>query len=189
MLAVAVVATFVTAELWRDVRIERASIAAKCGWVAFVVLLVWWLWEDCGVLDGMRRLGRLLLLGALAFAVLHLYYRRAQIVDAGVEVDAIYTFVRSGLVREWRDGGDIRRSDPSFSQMPMQLFGHLPGYVIGFRSAPAPSRSTSRTCCRSRSCWRCSSTRSCVRGSSRRPAACSWRRASGRIGSPCCSAT
>ncbi len=131
LLALVVVATFVTAECLRDVSLDHASIAAKCGWSGFVVLFLWWLWEDCGVLHGMRRLGRLLLLGAIAFAVLHLYYRRAGIVDAGVEVDATYTFVGLGW---FLTGGTVTFAGPtpSFAQMPMQLFGHLPGYVIGF---------------------------------------------------------
>ena len=132
LLALAVVATFVTAECLRDVSVEQASTAAKCGWAGFVVLFFWWLWEDCGALDGMRRLGRLLWLGALAFAVLHLYYRRSQMADAGVEVDAIYTFVGLGWFATGGTAVTFAGPTPSFAQMPMQLFGHLPGYLIGF---------------------------------------------------------
>jgi hypothetical protein len=132
VLALAVVATFAVSELLRGPVQTNAAIVSMVGWAGFVLLFFWWLWEDCGVVEGIRRLGRLLALTAVAVVVLYLHYRRSHVLDAGVEVDATYTFMGLGWFLELRTPITFAGQTVSFPQMPMQLLGHLPAYLVGF---------------------------------------------------------
>ncbi len=132
LLALLVVATFVVAECLRDSLHPTAARVSTVGWLAFGVLLGWWLFEDDGVLGAIRRVGRLLALTAIAMVVACLYYRRAGMFDAGVEIDATYTFVGLGWFVDGAEPLTFAGRTVSFCQMPMQLLGHLPGYLVGF---------------------------------------------------------
>ena len=123
---------FVLAELLRGTDIVQATVLSMVGWSAFAILFVSWWWEDCGVRAGLRSLGRLALLAGIAFAVLYLFYRHAHLVEAGMEVDATYTFMGLGWFTTVENAITYAGQTPSFAQFPMALLGHLPGYLVGF---------------------------------------------------------
>src|SRR5258706_8067352 len=93
LLVVTIAVTFVVAGALRFVHPAPATVASMVGWASFVVLFLAWLWEDCGVREGLRRLGRLAVLTGVAFGVFYLYYRRSHLLDAGMEIDATFTFM------------------------------------------------------------------------------------------------
>ena len=143
----------------RDVRRHRVAAFAGpqdpvymsiAGWAGFVVLLFWWLWEDCGIRDGMRRLGRLLLLTTIAFGVLYLHYRRSQIVDAGVEVDATYTYMGLGWFVRLMTPLTFAGQTVSFPQMPHAAPRARARVRARGSTASAPSGSTSEHLLRDR---------------------------------------
>ena len=131
-LVVVIAAAFVGAELLRASDPFRGTALSMVGWSAFVVLFLWWLWEDCGIGVGLRELVRVVVLTSVACAVLYLYYRHSGLLAAGIEVDAGYTFV--GL--QWFVGFDnpitYAGRTTSFAQFPLALMTHLPGYLVGF---------------------------------------------------------
>lgn len=132
LLVSTIVTAFLVAESLRFAQPARATVASMVGWGSFGVLCLAWLWEDCGAREGLRRLGRFAVLTGVAFLVILLYYRRSHLLEAGIDVDAGYTFI--GLGNFARLAGPITYAGrtPSFPQFPMQLLGHLPGYLIGF---------------------------------------------------------
>jgi hypothetical protein len=123
---------FTGAELLRARDPFRATALSMVGWTIFLVLFLWWLWEDCGVRTGLRALFRVAVLTSVAFAVLYAYYRRSQLLAAGIEVDAGYTFL--GL--EWFFAFDnpitYGGRTTSFAQFPLALLTHVPGVLLGF---------------------------------------------------------
>ena len=127
-----VVMTFALAELARGPVQTRATILSMIGWATFLVLFLTWLWEECGVRTGLRRLGRITVLSAVAFAVLYLYYRRSRLLEAGIEVDATYTFLGVRWFTSLENPITFAGITMSFAQFPMALLGHLPAYLVGF---------------------------------------------------------
>jgi len=132
LLVLITVATFVVAESLRFSDPRNAALSSMVGWASYVTLLLARLWEDCGVGVGLRRLARVLVLTAVAFAVVYLYYRRSHMLDAGMEVDATFTFMGLGYFLRFDGPLTYAGRTPSFPQFPMQILGHLPGYLIGF---------------------------------------------------------
>src|SRR5262245_47221731 len=96
LLVLVTVASFVVAEALRFSDPRHATIASMVGWATFVTLVLAWLWKDCGVRAGVRRLARTTVLTLVAFAVIYAYYRRSHLLDAGMEVDASFTFMGLG---------------------------------------------------------------------------------------------
>lgn len=132
LLVLVTVGTFVVAEALRSSDPWRATIASMVGWASFVTLVLAWLWKDCGVRGGLRRLARVTLLTAVAFGVIWAYYRRAHLLDAGMEVDASFTFMGLGYFLTLESPITWAGRTTSFPQFPMQILGHLPGYLLGF---------------------------------------------------------
>jgi hypothetical protein len=132
LLALLVAAIFALAEVSRAPGPERATVLSMIGWVAFTLLFLWWLWEDCGVRIGLHRLARVGALAALAFGVFYLFYRRSHLLEAGIEVDATYTFLGAGWFLSLANPITFSGHTVSFAQMALQLLGHLPAHLVGF---------------------------------------------------------
>src|SRR6185436_15674919 len=131
-LVLVLVTAFVLAELLRYRDAFRATILSMAGWTSFAVLFLCWLWEDCGVRTGLRRLARVAVLTAIAFAVLSLYYVRSQLLAAGIEVDATYTFMGTEWFLALDNPITFAGRTTSFAQFPMALLAHLPAALVGF---------------------------------------------------------
>jgi hypothetical protein len=131
-LGAAVIACMAFGELARLVQPERATIASMVGWVLLVAMTLRWLRDDRGWRVVAERLARITLLAGAAFVVLYLYYAHSHVVEAGVHVDLVYTYV--GL--EWFIGlhNPITFGARTFSypQFPSMLLEHLPALMIGF---------------------------------------------------------
>lgn len=132
-LVLVLLAAFSLAELARYTDPVHGTVMSMAGWVAFAALFLLWLWEDCGLRVGLRRLARLAVLTLVAFGVLYLYYRRSQLLDIGIEVDATFTY----LGVEWFTALDnpitFAGRTTSFAQFPMALLTHLPAHLfVGF---------------------------------------------------------
>ena len=84
-------ALFSAAEVCRYTSPRASATLSLTGWIAFLVLFFLWLWEPTGPRAGIVDLARTGVLTCVAFGVRYLYYKRSGIVDAGIEVDAVYT--------------------------------------------------------------------------------------------------
>lgn len=123
---------FLAAELLRDVARPQSTLLSMIGWTTFVLLWVVWLCARRGIRGGLARIARVSALTVVAFPVLYAYYAHSQLVAAGIEVDASYTFL--GL--HWFVGMDnpitYAGRTTSFAQFPLALLTHLPADLVGF---------------------------------------------------------
>jgi hypothetical protein len=128
----AVVALFVAAELARGPIPIRATILSMIGWGTFAVLFFVWLWQDCGIGAGILRVARLVAFTAVAFAVFYAFYRRSELLRAGTEIDATFTFIGLHWFMLVANPITFAGISVSFAQFPMALLGHLPAFLVGF---------------------------------------------------------
>ncbi|HJQ82694.1 MAG TPA: hypothetical protein VKA21_01355 [Candidatus Binatia bacterium] len=125
-------AAFAGAEILRTTHARAATALSLAGWVLFLLFGLAWAWERGGWRDGLRTLGRLAVLTPVAFGVLYLYYVRSRTLEAGVHVDAVYTYVGLEWVFEWPTPLTYAGRTFSYYQFPMMLLSHLPAMAVGF---------------------------------------------------------
>jgi hypothetical protein len=131
-LLVPLLATFLAAEILRDSHPGEATALSMLAWLVFLACGLAWAFERSGWRAGLRTLARLAILTAASSAVLWAYYLRSHLLDAGVHVDSVYTYV--GLERFLRFEGPITFAGrtPSYPQFPLMLLSHLPAAAVGF---------------------------------------------------------
>ena len=131
-LVIATLVTFVLAERLRASRTDVATLLSMVGWGGFVVLFFVWLWERPGPVAGLRALGRAAVLAVVCGAVLYVYHMRSRILEAGVDVDDVYTYIGLRWFTELHNPITFAGGTVSYPQLPMTLFTHLPALAIGF---------------------------------------------------------
>ena len=133
VLSVVAVGLIVATEvLKKGGRAREATILSMIAWsLLFVAFLDWALFVR-GWRAAVRDLLRIALLTAVAGAVLYLYFVRSGTLEAGVHIDAAYSYVGLTWFTELHNPITFVAPNPSYVQLPLMELGHLPALWIGF---------------------------------------------------------
>src|SRR5262245_14240923 len=121
------------AELFKKwLRPREATICSMVGWSFLLVAFLDWSVLGRGWRAALGDLARVALLSLVAGAVLFLYFLRSGTLDAGVDVDAAYSYIGLTWFMELQNPLAFLAPNPSYSQLPLMELGHLPALLIGF---------------------------------------------------------
>ncbi|HLK11355.1 MAG TPA: hypothetical protein VKW76_08235 [Candidatus Binatia bacterium] len=123
---------FLVAELLRTPHGVAATRISMAAWLLYLLSVIWWLRGRSGWAAFLKRSARVGLLGSSAFCVLFLYYHHSRVLDAGVHVDAAYTFLGLRWFVDSRNPITFVGATPSYYQPSFALLSHLPGLLVGF---------------------------------------------------------
>ena len=101
-------------------------------WALLFVAFLGWAWLGLGWSAKLRALGRIALLTLAAGSVLFGYFVRSKTLDAGVHVDAAYSYIGLTWFTELNNPITFVAPNPSYVQLPLMELGHLPALAIGF---------------------------------------------------------
>lgn len=118
--------------LKKAARQREATICSIVAWALLLVAFLSWAWLGRGWRSAFRELGWIGLLTLVAGAVLFVYFVRSGTLDAGVHVDAAYSYIGLTWFTELRNPITFVAPNPSYVQLPLMELGHLPALAIGF---------------------------------------------------------
>jgi hypothetical protein len=127
-----VVGLILAAEVLRESHQRQATLLSMLAWSLFFVAFLNWVWVGRGWRSALQELGKIGVLSLIAGSVLLLYYVRSRTLEAGVHVDAAYTYIGLTWFTELRNPITFAAGNPSYHQFPMMLLAHLPALAIGF---------------------------------------------------------
>jgi hypothetical protein len=131
-MAVVTLACVATADWLRTRDVRTATIATIAAWVALSMQVVLWVGDGTSRRAALAGLARLSSSALVSAAVLLLYLKRSGVQDAGVHVDAVYTFLGAGSFLELAEPITAVGLTPSYAQFGLMLLSHLPAQLIGF---------------------------------------------------------
>jgi hypothetical protein len=116
----------------RAVRLREATICSMIAWTLLLVAFLQWAWLGRGLRAALRDLARIAVLTLVAGVVLYLYFVRSGSIDAGTHVDAVYSYIGLTWFLDLQNPITFVAPNPSYIQLPLMEFGHLPALLIGF---------------------------------------------------------
>jgi hypothetical protein len=123
---------FLAADVLRGSRPHAATLISLAGWVMLGAATLSWarvgrpwgrLWQ---------RAARVAVLAVVAASVLLVYLEHSHVLEAGTNVDAIYTWIGLGWVFALDNPITFVGRTPSYPGSPLMLLSHLPAMAVGF---------------------------------------------------------
>src|SRR5262249_8773216 len=87
---------FIAAEILRSSHTRNATLLSMIAWSLFLGAFLKWAWLGRGWRSGLGDISRIAILTAVAGTVLRLYFVRSGSIEAGVHVDAAYSYIGAG---------------------------------------------------------------------------------------------
>jgi hypothetical protein len=127
------VGLILVAEILKKAAHQReATICSMVAWALLLGAFLYWAWLGRGWRAALGELARVTLLTLVAGSVLYFYFARSESLDAGVHVDAVYSYVGLTWFTELRNPITFVAPNLSYVQLPLMELAHLPAVLIGF---------------------------------------------------------
>jgi hypothetical protein len=123
---------FLAADVLRGSRPHAATLISLAGWVLLGAATL--SWARAGRPWGRlwRRAARVAVLAVVAAAVLLVYLEHSHVLEAGTNVDAVYTWIGLSWVFALDNPITFVGRTPSYPGSPLMLLSHLPAMAVGF---------------------------------------------------------
>jgi hypothetical protein len=130
-LGLPVVACMLAADLERATDLRLATELSMAGWALLLVQVAWWTRDGDEWGAAAAWLGRVAVAAVPAFVTLYAFYVHSRTLEAGVHVDAVYTYVGLQWFFELHNPITFAGSTYSYHQLPLLLLTHLPALPLG----------------------------------------------------------
>src|SRR5262245_3627800 len=111
---------------------REATICSMVAWALLLGAFLYWAWLGRGWRAALGKLARVALLTLVAGSVLFFYFARSETLDAGVNTDAVYSYIGLTWFTELQNPITFVAPNVSYVQLPLMELAHLPAVLIGF---------------------------------------------------------
>src|SRR5262245_48551532 len=127
------VGLILVAEILKKAAHQReATICSMVAWALLLGAFLYWAWLGRGWRAALGKLARVALLTLVAGSVLFFYFARSETLDAGVNTDAVYSYIGLTWFTELQNPITFVAPNVSYVQLPLMELAHLPAVLIGF---------------------------------------------------------